>query len=86
MKTKKWFEFFFRTCKYKLNPVQVPPQVKTDARDKILDFIRSRPPLKPASERILPPRKRKESTAKELSLEIESLEINESSTVNFVIT
>ena len=75
-----------KSCWNKLNPVQVPPKVKTDAREKILEFIRSRPPLKPASERILPPRERKESTAKELILEIESIDIDESSTVNFVIT
>jgi len=58
-----------RTCRYKLNHVQCQPEVKADAKDKILEFIRSRPPLKPASERVLPPRKRKESTARELILE-----------------
>ena len=28
---------------------QLPPKVKKDAHDAILDFIRSRPPLKPVS-------------------------------------
>ena len=69
----KFIEFIFRTCRYKLNPVQVTPKVKTDANDKILDFIRSQPPLKPVSERVLPPRKRKESTVRELILEVKSL-------------
>lgn len=48
-----------RSRRYKLNKVMVdgklPPKVKKDAHDIILDFIRSRPPLKPASERQLPP-------------------------------
>ena len=58
-----------RGRKYKLNHVEVEVEaVKTDARDKILEFIRSRPPLKPAGERRLKPR-RKESTAREIILE-----------------
>jgi len=28
---------------------QLPPKLKKDAHDVILDFIRSRPPLKPVS-------------------------------------
>ena len=76
MNSHKLIDFNFRTCRYKLNHVQVSPKVKTDANDKILDFIRSRPPLKPVSERVLPPRKRKESTARELILEVKILEIN----------
>ena len=40
----------------KLQPTRIPPKVKTDAKDLILDFIRSRPPLKPASQRKLAPR------------------------------
>ena len=40
----------------KLNPTKIPPKVKTDAKDLILDFIRSRPPLKKASNRKLAPR------------------------------
>ena len=57
-----------RGRKYKLNHVEVEEAVTTDARDKILEFIRSRPPLKPAGERRLKPR-RKESTAREIILE-----------------
>ena len=42
--------------KVKLNPTRIPPRVKTDAKDIILDFIRSRPPLRPASSRKLAPK------------------------------
>ena len=42
--------------KKKLNPTRIPPRVKTDAKDLILDFIRSRPPLKPAASRKLAPK------------------------------
>ena len=41
-----------RSRRYKLNKVNVdelPPKVKKDAHDVILEFIRSRPPLKPVS-------------------------------------
>lgn len=42
-----------RSRKYTLNKVMVngelPPNVKRDAHDMILEFIRSRPPLKPVS-------------------------------------
>jgi len=58
-----------RSCKFKLNHVEHQVRVSSDARDKILEFIRSRPPLRPASERVLSPRKRKESTAREMILE-----------------
>merc|ERR1711915_608807 len=61
--------FGFRSCRYRLNHVQFTPKVTTDAKDKMLEFIRSRPPLRPVSERVLAPRKRKESTARELVLE-----------------
>ncbi|XP_058979901.1 protein spire isoform X2 [Musca domestica] len=48
-----------RSRKYQLRKVMVngdiPPRVKKDAHALILDFIRSRPPLKKASERQLPP-------------------------------
>ncbi|XP_054743769.1 protein spire isoform X1 [Anastrepha obliqua] len=48
-----------RTKKYQLRKVMVngdiPPRVKKDAHALILEFIRSRPPLKKASERQLPP-------------------------------
>lgn len=43
-----------RTKKYQLTPVTIPIQVQRGAREVILDFIRSRPPLKPASRRPLP--------------------------------
>ncbi|XP_075694685.1 protein spire homolog 2 isoform X2 [Rhinoderma darwinii] len=48
-----------RARNYKLRKVMVggdiPPKVKKDAHELILDFIRSRPPLKPVSKRTLPP-------------------------------
>ncbi|XP_075045168.1 protein spire homolog 2 [Mixophyes fleayi] len=48
-----------RARNYKLRKVMVggdiPPMVKKDAHELILDFIRSRPPLKPVSKRNLPP-------------------------------
>ena len=44
-----------RSRRYKLNKVavdgKIPPRVKRDAHDIILEFIRSRPPLKPVSKR-----------------------------------
>ena len=46
---------------------QLPLRVKKDAHDLILDFIRSRPPLKPAMRRKLAPL-RKYSTPQELLL------------------
>merc|ERR1719270_2282922 len=55
-----------RSKRYKLNKVrnengELPLKVKKDAHDLILDFIRSRPPLKPATQR-------KYSTPQELLL------------------
>ncbi|KAJ6645772.1 Protein spire [Pseudolycoriella hygida] len=48
-----------RNRKYNLRKVMVngdvPPKVKKDAHALILEFIRSRPPLKKASDRRLPP-------------------------------
>ncbi|XP_047452670.1 protein spire homolog 2 [Mugil cephalus] len=48
-----------RARKFQLRKVMVdgdiPTRVKRNAHELILDFIRSRPPLKPASERSLPP-------------------------------
>ena len=38
-----------RSKRYALNKVDLPPNVKKDAHEIILDFIRSRPPLKPVS-------------------------------------
>ena len=58
-----------RKQSYTLNPTKIPPKVKTDAKDIILEFIRSRPPLKPASNRFLPP-KRKDSTPVEMLMEV----------------
>lgn len=61
-----------RSRRYKLNKVMVdgdlPHKVKKDAHDIILEFIRSRPPLKPVTERVLPP-PRKYSTPQELLME-----------------
>ena len=43
-----------RSKRYKLRQVMIdgdiPPKVKKDAHDVILDFIRSRPPLRPVSQ------------------------------------
>merc|ERR1719266_835133 len=47
---------------------ELPPRLKKDAHDIILQFIRTRPPLKPAAERQLLPA-RKESTPVELLME-----------------
>uniref|UniRef100_A0A1A9WMD6 KIND domain-containing protein n=1 Tax=Glossina brevipalpis TaxID=37001 RepID=A0A1A9WMD6_9MUSC len=48
-----------RSRKYQLRKVmvngEIPPRVKKDAQALILEFIRSRPPLKKASDRKLPP-------------------------------
>lgn len=41
--------------RYSLKKVVLPKEVEKDARTVIMDFIRSRPPLKPASERQLSP-------------------------------
>jgi len=61
-----------RSKRYKLNKVMVegrlPPKVKRDAHDVILEFIRSRPPLKPAGDRQLAAM-RKQSTPVELLME-----------------
>ena len=60
-----------RSRRIKLHHVE--PQrmrsVSSDTRDQILEFIRSRPPLRPVSQRVLQPRRRKESSARELILE-----------------
>lgn len=62
-----------RARNYKLRKVMVdgdiPPKVKKDAHQVILDFIRSRPPLKPASERNLRPVALKQSSLHEKILE-----------------
>ncbi|XP_037733907.1 protein spire homolog 2 isoform X3 [Chelonia mydas] len=62
-----------RARNYKLRKVMVdgdiPPRVKKDAHERILDFIRSRPPLKQASERRLRPIPQKQRTLHEKILE-----------------
>ncbi|XP_051157327.1 protein spire isoform X3 [Leptopilina boulardi] len=58
-----------RKRRYHLKKAPEPkPQIRKDARSIILDFIRSRPPLKKASERKLAPLKR-EATLRELLME-----------------
>lgn len=47
----------------------IPPRVKKDAHELILDFIRSRPPLKQVSERRLRPVPQKQRTLHEKILE-----------------
>ncbi|XP_028842904.1 protein spire homolog 2 isoform X2 [Denticeps clupeoides] len=64
-----------RSRKYKLRKVMVdgdiPTRVKRNAHELILDFIRSRPPLKPASERSLrPPPQRQQSLHDQVLAEI----------------
>ncbi|NWJ11351.1 SPIR2 protein, partial [Crypturellus undulatus] len=62
-----------RARNYKLRKVMVdgdiPPRVKKDAHELILDFIRSRPPLKQVSERRLRPLPQKQRTLHEEILE-----------------
>ncbi|XP_006987479.2 protein spire homolog 2 [Peromyscus maniculatus bairdii] len=62
-----------RARNYKLRKVMVdgdiPPRVKKDAHELILDFIRSRPPLKQVSERRLRPIPQKQRTLHEKILE-----------------
>ena len=50
----------------KLNPTKIPPKVKTDAKDIILEFIRSRPPLRKASNRTLAPRVKQTTPVEDL--------------------
>ncbi|KAF2365191.1 hypothetical protein FHG87_004063 [Trinorchestia longiramus] len=63
-----------RSRRYTLNKVMVngdiPQRVKKDAHSIILDFIRSRPPLKKASERRLAPRHSRTTPMEELMLSI----------------
>ncbi|XP_034282549.1 protein spire homolog 2 isoform X1 [Pantherophis guttatus] len=62
-----------RARNYKLRKVMVdgdiPPRVKKDAHELILDFIRSRPPLRQASERRLRPLPQQQRTLHEKILE-----------------
>lgn len=59
-----------RSRRYTLRKVDgnIPQRVKKDAHAMILEFIRSRPPLKKASERKLPPPTERQSTPRELLL------------------
>ncbi|XP_012266116.2 protein spire isoform X1 [Athalia rosae] len=58
-----------RARRYRLRKTPSPsPHLRKDAHAVILDFIRSRPPLKKASERKLPPLER-QSTPRELLME-----------------
>jgi len=57
-----------RGKKFQLNQVEIPAKTRSDARDLILDFIRSRPPLRPVSQRQLKAL-RKESTPGELLMQ-----------------
>ncbi|ROT83971.1 putative spire, partial [Penaeus vannamei] len=67
------YEMLMEDIRYTLNKVMVngdiPPRVKKDAHTIILDFIRSRPPLRKASERKLLPPPRKISSPMELLME-----------------
>ncbi|KAG8508137.1 Protein spire-2, partial [Galemys pyrenaicus] len=62
-----------RARNYRLRKVMVdgdiPPRVKRDAHELILDFIRSRPPLKQVSERTLRPLPQKQRSLHEKILE-----------------
>jgi hypothetical protein len=65
-----------RSKRYKLNKVMVDGEVPGNntkitnhARDIILDFIRSRPPLRPVSSRKVAPARRRESTPVEALME-----------------
>jgi len=62
-----------RSRRYKLNKVMVdgdiPHRIKKDAHAIILEFIRSRPPLRKASDRKLAPARSRPSTPRELLME-----------------
>jgi len=58
----------------KLQPTRIPPKVKTDAKDIILDFIRSRPPLKPAANRKLAPKVEDHTPMEKLMQEIRDID------------
>ncbi|KAI8428292.1 hypothetical protein MSG28_002498 [Choristoneura fumiferana] len=62
-----------RSRRYTLKKVDgaIPPSVKKDAHAMILEFIRSRPPLKKASERKLPPRRREVTPREQLLASIQ---------------
>ncbi|XP_045763134.1 protein spire isoform X2 [Maniola jurtina] len=62
-----------RSRRYTLRKVDgaIPQSVKKDAHAMILEFIRSRPPLKKASERKLPPRRREVTPREQLLASIQ---------------
>ena len=64
--TKQMLLDDIRSRRYKLNKVMIngdlPPRLKKDAHELILDFIRSRPPLVPVSKRVLKPLPPKQET------------------------
>ncbi|XP_050442130.1 protein spire isoform X2 [Adelges cooleyi] len=53
----------------RVTPPEIPARVQRDAHDAILDFIRSRPPLKSAAERKLAPRRQDKLSPREHLLE-----------------
>jgi len=57
-----------RARRYKMKHVKISARVRKDARDVMLDFIRSRPPLRSANE-TQPEPLRKESTSIELLMQ-----------------
>ena len=59
-----------RGKKYQLSPVKLPLEVQRDAREVILDFIRSRPPLKSVNKRKVVKRKVELTPQEELMNEI----------------
>ena len=63
-----------RGKKYQLNPVKFPLEVQRGAREIILDFIRSRPPLKSVAHRKVEPRKAEFTPAELLMNEIRGSE------------
>ncbi|KAH9644336.1 hypothetical protein HF086_003121 [Spodoptera exigua] len=62
-----------RSRRYTLRKVDgaIPPSVKKDAHAMILEFIRSRPPLKKASDRKLPPPRREVTPREKLLASIQ---------------
>ncbi|KOB66309.1 Spire, partial [Operophtera brumata] len=55
----------------KVDGTMIPPSVKKDAHAMILEFIRSRPPLRKASERKLPPARREVTPREQLLASIQ---------------
>ena len=60
-----------RAGRWRLNPVECRPALPSlQPRDSLLANIRARPNLRPVAQRKLAPRRRKESTARELVMEV----------------